>query len=196
MKFSTLLKLFVLAGVAGHAHGALISGSSQITATTNISSGGFGSIEQITDGVDLNSDGPPFNGWGPDVMAGTITLTFDTVYNIQDFILANDINVMSEGVRDFRLSFYDNTNTLITTTSTFTALGGYLPAQVFNVGTVTGVKRVDFEVLNVYTENVPRIEIREVAFNGEVVPEPSALLLGALSTAAFTFSRRRTAAKR
>lgn len=106
---------------------ALISGPDEISATTSISSGGFGSIDQIVDGIGLEADGPPFNGYGPDVQSGTITLTLlGGTYTIYDFIIANDINVMSEGVKDFTLSFYDAMDSLILTTGTFTALGGTL----------------------------------------------------------------------
>jgi hypothetical protein len=189
---SPLKLIFATALLAGSSQAALISGPGQITASTTIDfAGGFGSIEQIADGVGLNVDGNPFNGYGPNASSGTITLTLNGTFTLYDFYLANDINVDREGAREFQLSFYDANDTLITTTGTLTGPLGSIPAVTYNLGEINGVSRVDFHILNVYTENLQRIEIREVAFNGiQQVPEPSAALLAGISLLAFARRRR------
>ncbi|MGC4016228.1 MAG: hypothetical protein QM755_17155 [Luteolibacter sp.] len=183
LKFPAFLASGVL--LTASAHAALISGPTQITATTDIPfNGGFGSVDQLVDGIGLNSDGPSYNGYGPNATSGTITFTLDGVYTLYDFILANDINVQHEGPKDFTLSFYDINNQLISTTGTLTAADATVTAQTFSLGTIENVARVDFNILNVYSAEteVVRIEIREVAFNGVPVPEPSATLLGVAGT--------------
>lgn len=177
-----LLAIFLLAGIS-QSHADLITGPSQIVATTDINfNGGFGSIDQIADGIDLNTDGPPYNGYGPNATSGVITLTLQGgTYTLNDFLLANDINVGHEGVDEFQLSFYDVNNQLISTTPVLTAAAGEVPAQTFDLGTVTGVKRVDFNVISVYTSTPTRIEVREVALQGVLeTPEPSGISLAAL----------------
>jgi len=180
--FSLAVILTVFLGSAARAE--LLLGPSFITSTTNISAGGFGSIYEIADGIDLETDGPPFNGYGPDANSGIITLTLNGPYRIFDFLIANDINVETEGVKDFQLRFYDAADTLLHSTGTLTADYGLVEAQTFSVGGVEGVNNVshvEFEVLNVYELSpdsaIWRIEVREVAFNGIAVPEPTTALL-------------------
>ena len=194
--FSLAALLAVLLSTAAHAD--LLLGPSFITPTTNISAGGFGSIYEIADGIGLETDGPPYNGYGPDAKSGIITLTLNGPYRIFSFLIANDINVQTEGVKDFQLRFYDAANTLLHTTGTLTANDETIPAQTFTVGGAEGinnVSRVEFEVFNVYELNpnpaVWRIEVREVAFNGTAVPEPTTtLLLLSASLVLVALSRR------
>ena len=171
------------------AQAVLIIGPDEITASTDIDfNGGFGSIEQLTDGIGLDVDGSdgisPFNGYGPNAQEGTITFTLAHIYTITDFILANDINVQAEGVRTFQLSFYNSEDELISSTESMTALAGVVAPQIFNVGEIENVARIQLQIFDVYTDNVARIEIREVAFDGvQAVPEPTtyALIVMALS---------------
>lgn len=173
----------------------LISGPTQIIPSTTINfNGGFGSIEQIADGIGLEADGPPYNGYGPNAMSGVIRLDLQGTFTLYTFLLANDINVQLEGIKDFQLSFYDASNQLISTTATLTALQGQIAAQSFDLGGVTGVSRVDINVVNVFTDNVPRIEVREVAFDGIAVPEPGSILFMVLAAGLALFFRQRVGA--
>ena len=180
--------LLVSSLLAASAHAALISGPSNITATTSlIGAVGFSAVSQIVDGIDLNTDGPTFNGFRSNgVTSGSITLTLNTSYNLNQFLLANDINVQSEGIGAFNLDFY-GTSGFISNASGFTAAQGLVAAQTFNFATVAGVNKV---VLNITSAPAGRIEIREVAFNS-TVPEVSSAMLGALGVLGFASRRRR-----
>jgi hypothetical protein len=175
---------------------ALILGPTQISPTTSIPfNGGFGSLAQIADGIDLNTDGPPYNGYAPNATSGIVTLTLDQPYDLFSFMLANDIYVRAESVKDFRLLFYDPADGLIATSSTLTAQTGMVPSQEFSFSTVQNVKRVDFDILNVYAGDPTRIEVREVAFTGTptALPEPStyAMALAGLACGGYSMLRRR-----
>lgn len=199
MKTPSLLRarlaFVILAGLLGsgvESKADLISGPTQIVPSTSIEfNGGFGSIDQIADGIGLESDGPPFNGYGPNAMSGVITLDLQGTFTLFGFRLANDINIEHEGIKDFQLSFFDESDQLISTTPILTAGFGMVASQLFDLGTVAGVSRVDLNVLSVFTENVPRIEVREVAFEGVQVPEPTSVLLSGIGATAFLIFRRR-----
>jgi hypothetical protein len=63
-------------------------------------------ITEIADGV--IADGPPFNGFaGLTGATGTISLDLAGSFDIDAFYLWNDINILNEGVRNFRLDFFD-----------------------------------------------------------------------------------------
>ena len=168
------------------AQAALIQGPAYISASTALPvySGWPHSINEIADGIAAD-----FNGWaGANNLVGTIKLDLLGTFELTSFSLWNDINILREGVGDFQLHFFDDTDTLISTSARYTAPVSQFAAGVYNFAAVQGVSRVDLEVLSLLTGGVCcRIEIREVAFNGErsgavqAVPEPASAALAGLS---------------
>jgi hypothetical protein len=173
---------FVTGGVAGAS--MIISGSDIVASTElpalSVPPVGTFSIEQIADGI--TSDISPFNGFGSTSSSGTITLDLVSDYNLESFLLWNDINVEEEGIKDFSLVFFDGADALIPLnfSAEFSApLGQLAEAEFIFAEVVLGVSRVDLVVLNSHPYFGNRIEIREVAFTGTLIPEPNtALLLG------------------
>ena len=113
------------------------------------------------------------------------------LYDLDSFVLWNDINVLNEGVRSFTLSFHDLGGASLGTTGTLTSVSQFAPQTYSFAATVAGVKTVHMDVV---TSSL-QIEIREVAFNGNIsaVPEPATaatLLAGLAGLAAW---RRRRA---
>lgn len=141
-------------------------GGSDIIASTPLQGVSPWSIDQINDGIAVTGDGSPFNGFVSDAMSGTITLDLVGNFDINGFVLSNDVNVLVEGVKDFRLDFYDSANVLISNSSILTAPLGQASPQTYSFDTVRNVSRVDLVVLNCYPDTLNRIEIREVSFLG------------------------------
>ena len=175
------------AGVAGSAAQAtLIQGPAFISASTALPvySGWPHNISEIADGISAD-----FNGWaGANGLVGTIKLDLLGTFDLTSFSLWNDINILREGVGDFQLHFFDASDQLISTSARYTAPISQFAAGVYNFAPVQNVSRVDLEVLTLLTGGVCcRIEIREVAFNGEPsgavqgVPEPTSAALAGLS---------------
>ncbi len=148
---------------------APIGGPVQITPSTTMTYGGF-TIAQIADGI--TSDVSPFNGFAATPgLVGTIRLDLNAAYDLSSFVLWNDINVFQEGVKTFRLDFFDAANVPLGSTPVLTAAIGTVAAQTFTFGSpVAAVKRVDFVVLTLNPSSCCglRLEVREVAFNGDV----------------------------
>jgi hypothetical protein len=182
-----LLAALAIAPLAAPA--TLISGSDIIPSTTLTPTAPF-SIDQITDGIGLNSDPYPWNGFVSAVTSGTITLDLVGNFDLGSFVLANDINVAAEGIAHFRLDFFDASDALITSSVTLVGPVGQVAPETYNFETVHNVSRVDLVVIdcNPYTWN--QIEIREVAFGTPEVPEPSCAWLGALGILGLVRSRR------
>lgn len=173
-------------GAGSAAQAALIQGPAYIAASTALPvySGWPHSINEIADGISAD-----FNGWaGANGLVGTIQLDLLGTFDLTSFSLWNDINILREGVGDFQLHFFDASDQLISTSARYTAPISQFAAGVYNFAPVQGVGRVDLEVLTLLTGGVCcRIEIREVAFNGErsgmaqTVPEPASVALTGLS---------------
>lgn len=147
-------------------------------------------IDQLHDGITADS---PFNGFASNgIKSGSITLALDQVYDLQSFVLWNDINVLNEGVRSFELRFLDASNMQIGSSGLLSAVSQLAP-QTYSFSTVAGVKSV---VLDVSTASL-QIEIRELAFNGNVsaVPEPASAVLVLAGLAAVAASARRRASR-
>jgi hypothetical protein len=136
-------------------------------------------IDQIADGI--VSDASPYNGFASSYSSGTITLDLVGEFNLTSFFLWNDINVLKEGIKDFRLDFFNNSDVLIGPgfSSVYTAPLGQVAGQEYIFDKVVqGVSRIDLVVLNSQPYTFNRIEIREVGFGGDpVVPEPASLIL-------------------
>ena len=196
--------LVVGAACAGPVAALTLQGAAFITPSTTVPTcgaicGGFGTnILEIADGNTSN-----FNGWaGDENQVGTIKLDLLGNFDLTSFSLWNDINVAHEGVGNFRLRFYDAANALLSTSSTFTAPDGQFAAGVYNFATVANVSRVDLDVLTLLTGGACcRIEIREVAFEGQLtaaIPEPATwgLMIGGFGLAGGMLRRRRVEAAR
>ena len=178
-KVSTLAAtLITLGSLAGGANAATTVGFANITPSTALVPVGGFPLSEIVDGI-TNSD---TNGFVSNSV-GVISFSFDQDYNLSSFILWNDVDVQAEGIDDFQLRFFDaGDNQIIVPFSTdYTGpVGQSAPEEYVFSSSVSGVRRVDLEVLSTqfnFPGPVPRTEIREVDFG--VVPEPSsALLLG------------------
>lgn len=184
---STLSKFIVRAASASWLGAAALAqaapvGAPHLSASTALGQYGGFSINQMVDGITADS---PFNGYASGIGAttGRITLTLDALYELDGFSLWNDINILNEGVRSFRLSFEDDAGTVLSSTGVFNAVSMFA-AQVYSFSPVSGVRRVQLDVLG---SNL-QIEIREVAFNGQPmasgsVPEPGSAALALMGLA-------------
>ena len=118
-------------------------------------------ISMINDGKKDNT-----NGFASPYTVGTITLELSEVYDLNSFYLWNDIIVQDEGVREFRLDFFDINNTKIIGSETYSAASYKQDVNVANeyfFDKVEGVKKVNLVILLSKTQ----IEIRELEFRGE-----------------------------
>ncbi len=158
---------------SGSVHAASIMGPTQITATTDLPLYAPAyPVSALVDGITAENNA--LNGFAANVGVGLVTLTFDQSYDLSSFVLWNDVNVFMEGIKDFKLHFYDAGGDLISSTSTLTGPVGQLLPQTYTFdSTVLGVKSVGLDVASSNIGVVTHIEIREVAFNGvPAVPEP------------------------
>ena len=172
-----------LAAFGGKAQAVFIGDNDIIPSTSLASSSGF-TIDEIADGI--TSDNPPFNGFASNSSSGAIALDLVGNFDLTDFILWNDINVFLEGIKDFRLDFFDENNFFISSSVVFQAPLGQLASQTYSFSPVPCVSSVDLVVLNSHPDTFNRIEIREVAFEGEVcIPEPTSVMLFAAGALAF-----------
>ena len=119
--------------------------------------------------------------------------------DVNSFSLWNDVNILREGVGDFKLHFCNASDVLIESSAVFTAPISQAAAGVYSFASVLNVSRVDLEVRTLLTGGVCcRIEIREVAFDGDVsaVPEPAgwALMGAGLASVGLAARRRRRTA--
>lgn len=132
-------------------------------------------VSQIADGI--TSDAPPFNGFVSNAASGTITLGLDQTYDLNGFVLWNDLNVFREGIAHFRLDFFDDVAQLLGSSIVYQAPIGQLDAETYLFDVMRGVRSVDLVVLDSNQGIFTRIEIREVAFLS--VPEPSSFAITA-----------------
>lgn len=179
---------------SGAVHAASIMGPTQITATTDLPlyAPAF-PVSAMVDGITAENNA--LNGFAANVGVGLVTLTFDQSYDLSSFVLWNDVNVFMEGIKDFKLHFYDAGGDLISSTSTLTGPVGQLLPQTYTFdSTVLGVKSVGLDVASSNVGVVTHIEIRELAFNGvPAVPEPEtwAMLAAGLGLMGITVRRQR-----
>jgi len=137
-------------------------------------------VAEIADGI--IADGAPFNGFaGLTGSLGTIRLDLDGEYDIDEFLLWNDINIVNEGVRSFRLDFFEADGDAVGSTGVLSAVSKFT-ANTYAFTAFERVSRVDMVILAVSG----RVEIREIGFDGAVsapIPEPgvTALMLVGLA---------------
>ena len=185
MKYKNILTgvLSVLFIIFGNSAGAdFLMGPSYINSSTSLVAVQPWTIDQIADGN--TSDNPPYNGFVSSSTAGTITLALVGSYDLRGFKLWNDVNILGEGIQDFRLDFFDasGATTPFTSSATLTAQNpSLLDGELFPFASaIPGVNKVNLVVLSCKQGGViEEIEIREVAFEGQMtaVPIPAALWL-------------------
>lgn len=175
--FASMAALLVLlatsAAQAGVIANTSITASTTLIERPSLVPGDTWAVEELVDGI--ISDAYPFFGFVSTSTSGTIHLTLDGLYDLNEFRLWNDLNVLDEGVRTFRLDFFDENSSLLSSTGVFTAVS-QLAVQVYGFGTVAGVKSVDLVILS---SNL-QIEIREVGLSGTPVAVPAPAGLGVL----------------
>jgi len=129
--------------------------------TVLIETGYAWGLTQINDGI--TEDISPYNGFISSQTEGKITLELIDEYDLSKFLLWNDVNVSEEGIRQFRLEFYNKSDTIISESQTFTANSQLNANEFVFDNIVIGVKKVNLVIL---TAN-HQIEIRELEFIGE-----------------------------
>lgn len=146
-------------------------------------------IAELSDGI--IADGSPFNGFaGQTGVLGTISLDLAGDFDIDGFHLWNDINIVNEGVRSFRLDFFDSANVSVGSSDTLSAISKFASNDYSFASPFRQVSRVDMVILGVSG----RVEIREVGFAGAPsapVPEPGTPALFALGLAGVAMCVRR-----
>jgi hypothetical protein len=146
-------------------------------------------VSELADGI--IADGPPFNGFaGLTGSLGTISLDLAGDFDIDAFYLWNDINIVNEGVRSFRLDFFDSTDISVGSSGTLSAVSKFAANEYTFASAFRQVSRVDMVILGVSG----RVEIREIGFAGAPsapVPEPSTPALFALGLAGIALLARR-----
>ena len=179
------------ASIAVPVQAAFIGGSHITPSTTLASIGGF-TIDQI---ADTTTNEPPFltpfNGFASASDSGTIKLGLDRAYNLNGFVLWNDINVLHEGIHEFRLDFFDSLLNPLGSSSNFVGPDGQLAPATFSFTPVNGVSSVNLVVIDSNAGVFKRIEIREVGFLA--VPEPASFALAATAITALLGSSLRRA---
>lgn len=148
-------------------------------------------VSELADGI--TTDGPPFNGFaGLTGSLGTIVLDLAGAFDIDAFYLWNDINIINEGVRSFRLDFFDSADASVGSSGTLSAVSKLAANEYTFASAFKQVSRVDLVILGVSG----RVEIREIGFAGAVsapVPEPGSPTLFALGLACIALLARRKA---
>ncbi len=148
-------------------------GGSQIIPSTSLPTLSPFTIGKIADGI--TSDASPFNGFASTASSGTIRLNLVSDFDLRSFIIWNDINVQGQGVKDFRLDFFNSANSQISpgfSTSFIAPFSQLAPGEYVFDRVIPGVRRVDLVVLNSYP-SLNRIEIREVAFTTGSISSPT-----------------------
>jgi hypothetical protein len=175
----------------GSVQAAFIGGSS-INPSTTLSAVDPWTIDQIADGITADI-APDFNGFVSNSASGTISFGLvDGPSTLTNFVLWNDVNVLSEGIKDFNLEFYNPTNALLSTSTTLQGPFNQIDPKIYRFPEINGVSRVDLVVLNSHAGVFTRIEIREVGFNAVPVPA-AAWLFGSGLLGLIGISRRKKA---
>ena len=186
MRYTALLILLLPFWPCSQTKADIIVSHTEITATTNMTPTGPWPVEAIADGDFSN-----LNGFVSPDTSGTVELSFTNTYSLTSFVLHNDVNVAFEGIRDFRLDFFDGSQNQISVpfSTQYTGPQNQVAGQpyIFD-GVIANVARVDLVILNVHTGVATQTEIREVQFTA--IPEPSATALILIGTS-FTVLRRR-----
>lgn len=167
---SVSLALLAAGAISTQAIAQNIMGSSKIVTVTSTIPVGNSSfpLSQIADGI--ANPALPFNGFqGQENTTGLIAFTLDQTYDITGIHLWNDINVQAEGVKTYKLNFYDAANNLVGTKGPFNVGASVFDPQPESFAPVVGVRRVEMVIESIQTSSSrKRVEIREVAFEGTV----------------------------
>ena len=172
--------LAILATISSAANAqSMIQGPAQITNVTSTipDIGSPFALSQIADGITADSNGSgstPWNGFvGKTNTTGSINFTLDKDYDVTSSHLWNDINVLAESISSYSLKFYDAGGAPISTRGPFSVVPGQPNVQVQTFAAVPGVRRVEFVVHSLFAlpnTAIRRVEIREIAFDGEPTP--------------------------
>lgn len=127
----------------------------------------------------LHATGGDF-AWSSSSGSTTGTMRFDlgTSFDLKSFVLWNNTGGSggdTEGVQNFQLSFFDENENLLQTSSVLTATDDISIPQNFLFSTVNDVRLVDFEILSNHG-HPSFVGVQEVAFT-TAVPEPSSIIL-------------------
>lgn len=178
----------VIAVVNGGTASAAPIGGSQIlsvttTATIVNSVGGSTNPAALLDG-DISGASGTFVELHVNQLPGALfRFEFDAMYDVEEFKLWNDRGAPDSGIDGFRLHFLDDQQTLIGSTGVLNASaihrGNNTTAEVFSFGKYRGVKYAELEILSGLTQS--HVQVREIAFCGDRVPEPSAVVAALLA---------------
>jgi hypothetical protein len=123
--------------------------------------------------------------------------SWSTEVNIASFLLWNHqsngiASNANYAVRRFNLRFFDATNTEIGQLMNAQAQAGVETAQIYNFDLITGVRRVQFEILANGSSNGSSFTgLGDVAFSSEPLAVPEPVMLSVLAAAGVFISRRR-----
>jgi len=138
----------------------------QTTLPLSIEYGETYSLSQIVDGI--TDDSTPFNGFASSEENGTISLFFENEFTIYKFLLWNDINVEAQGIRTFKLVFFNSKDSIIYESKIYNCESLLEVQEYIFDSPIRGVKKVNLVVLS----SALRIEIREIEFRGNAYCHP------------------------
>jgi len=128
----------------------------------------FFPLSQINDGI--TDDLPPnYNGFITRTSSPVIEFQLGGNYDLYGMSLWNDVNVREEGVKDFTLTFYDDSNTVIGTYTGDAPIVSELDAEDY-IFDVVNVNRIEMAMT---AKDSFGVEIRELKLFGRPAEVPT-----------------------